>query len=149
MTIPSNVLPPMFQNFVNAGLNQTDAVRDASILMTEARDSIAKAETYMIIGAVALAALGIIMACTIGAAAIIPIVMSVALVYGIYNLERVKTNIDDIIINPAQCADIDLASGSVRVNSDKIKNKLKENTIGFDWAVNLAIDNSGLAASAA
>lgn len=135
------------QNFLNAGLNQTDAIKDTSALLTEARDSVAKVEKYMIIGAIALAALGVVLACAIGACAVIPFVMSAALVYGIYNLECVKTNIDDIIADPSQCAKIDLATLSTSVDSDKIKAKLLEKTFCFEWAIDLAISNSPLAAT--
>lgn len=131
-----------FQNILNADLNQTDIVKDRNALLTEVRNNVAKFEKYMIIGAVALAALGVVLACTLGAAAIIPFVMVSALVYGIYNLERVKTNIDAIIADPSS-----LYADLTPVDSDKIKSKLKENTFYFDWAVDLAINNSPLAPS--
>lgn len=130
---------------LNAGLNQTDAVQDTAALLTGVRAKVAKTEKYMIIAAVALAALGVVLAFTLGAAAIIPFVMSAALFYGIYNLERVKTNIDSIISNPSQYTKVDASTASVGVDADKLKAKLKEKTFLFGWAVNSAINNSQFA----
>ncbi len=144
MSIPLNAFQPTvanpLHNFVNAGLNQTDAIQDTQAILTEARESVAKAEKLMIIAAVALAAIGVIVAFTLGAFAIIPFVMSAALVYGVYNLERVKTNIDDIIADPSQYALLDMSNQSISINSDQIKAKLKEKTLGFDWAIDLAVN---------
>lgn len=132
-----------FASFINTGLQQTDIGRKTNLTALNAREFIAEVEKYMIIAAVALAAIGIVVACTAGAAAIIPLVMSCALVYGIYNLERVKTNIDHIIAEPLHVTDFDLPG--ITINLDKLKDKLKEKTFYFDWAIDFGVNHSSLA----
>lgn len=138
MSMPNSTDPlSAFLNAgLNAGLNHTDVVQK----MHEERNTIAKIEKYLIIGAVALAAIGILTACTAGAAAIIPFVLSAALVYGAYNIHCVKTNIDDIIADPSSYLKID--GITVSFQSDALKDKLKEKTFGFGWVIDQAVNHA-------
>ena len=125
-------------NLTDGAIKLSHAYQHTAAELKEARVTAATVEKYMIIGAVALIAIGIIVACSpAGAAAIIPFILSAPLIYGIYNLERVKTNIDDIIYNPSQVTQFDFAS-ILTISADAVKKKLKENTFLFDWAIDLA-----------
>jgi hypothetical protein len=111
---------------------------------TEIKDSLQKVglmSTAAIAASVAFGILGITMTASGGLAAIVGvplILVSLPLGYLAYNGYRVAENLNEIVDNPKKYqATFGLEDG---FDKDKVKAKLKENTFGFSWIIDFAID---------
>lgn len=99
------------------------------------------ASTAAAVTSVALGILGIVFAASGGLAAIVGvplILVSLPVGYLAYNAYRIAENLNEIVDNPKKFqASFGLEGG---FDKDKVKAKLKENTFGFSWIIDVAID---------
>lgn len=97
--------------------------------------------TAGVASSIALGILGIALTASGGLAAIVGvplILVSLPLGYLAYNAYRVAENLNDIVDNPIKFhAPFTLEKA---FDKQKIKEKLKENTFGFSWIIDFAID---------
>lgn len=91
----------------------------------------------MAVAAVAFTVLGTALLFSGSALGLLPIFVAIPLCYIGYNGYQVSENIARIIKNPGQI----LSDQAIQIDSQKIKQSLKEKTLYFDWAINRGTDH--------
>lgn len=120
------------------------SIQDVKADFSDLLDPIAKVQKKMKLGsiamaviAVALVILGLALIVTGSAAGLLPFAAALPLLYSAFNGYRVSENLDRIIKNPDQIISTDQA---IQMDSQKIKQSLKEKTFYFDWAIDKGTD---------
>lgn len=141
-------IPSFLHGAVNDYINHQPETQEVKKALKETSEAIGTIAKYMIVAAVAFAALGLACAVSSGfSALIIPVAIAGCLAYAGYNLSQVESNLNSIIENPAEYIQIDASqilnqtsSEIISLNAEAIKFQMKQNTFAFDWAIDMAFD---------
>lgn len=142
-------IPKLFQGIANTAINQDPAAQEVQNIARAIAEKIGEYTGYLKIAAVAFVALGLVALVFSTGLGIALIVVSLPIGFFAYNMQMMQPNLDEIIENPAAYILIDPTSAEVKLNSDQIKAKLKENTFCFDYPIDTLFETFSSATPAA